>query len=801
MTSPRQNGIEETITETSDQTINSVTTSLSTTASIQLSLNASPSNSPTPNKLLESFLIIDEVPASQPPAIVNESQLIQTPQLSEHKKTELGVKRSCHTVNIVAYDENGCDIVFSPAFPNNLSLNNLPGNSNACYIFAADKKLYYADKQRKLRTPIPISLQDFDFLLTLSFMLKENFDIVKLIKLGVDDKESLFNIRQIPINIINLINQYMLDSSKKSLQKKLKVPTDKLRQINPDFEFILDHADNELLQIITAKTRHIHGMCFYKKKQAGSVMSPLEAVISSAYQFLGPRHFPSCFVVRNAENKDIGIISKSLPGFKPNRDKPLLAHELQISSLKNMIKERSKDDLEQLDGVISTLKKLIPLMHRDVNHQNSYFYQAWEFAKITSSYCLSTFLNQYSATSVKPQLEKFLLKNKSTITFGELEDLFSLLLNRKINIENADLSYVATQHKHKQEIEFINEILDKLALILLEETALFMKHLHAISRRLENEWVDIEAEKNDPGTPYHEKITEGILGILEIPLDDIIHYRINCGQAIGLTSRYFMKDHDGHANNLGHDGSNIDGDEAVNDLTYRFKNPHRKPGINDFILDKDDFKHFPNCRKIKFRYWPTVATIFDTSADAALSPITDLTKNYFTPQDNKNYQSLEFSAVFNFQKYIQLILFSIANQDMFSAYAALHMNENYNMLNDNGDVNAPLPLQNEKGLQQDVRTKWIENMTSRALEARQLTHQLDTVKRILARHSDFVLEVIQDNIKQFLDDKKMELKPQAFAMLQEVMTPEIIAEGFLRLREEILVESMKCIVGRRSFGM
>ena len=668
---------------------------------------------------------------TDPPGVLYEAALQHTLERNNDIKNSLGVKSSSHPVDIVQYNEGGCDLILSRPFPNNADLNTLPGKSTACYVITTDKKIYYADKTRKILTPLVINTKAFD-------------------------------------------------SLEKELALRLKERTDAGK-----FACLLEDLTSEQLQMITNHTKHLHGMGFFKHNPPDSVMSPLEALNSTGYQLLAPRHFSSCYGVYDTVKHYVGVLSKLLPGFKPNRDKPLKQHHLEIASLKNMIKKRDQHDLQQLSDIFDIIRDIIPLLKREVNQKNSYLYQAWEYTLNTHHYYLG---DTVSAPHIKPVLEEFVTQNPPTITFGKLEEIRQILIKRKMNIEQVKSSYVAKQHKHDDETPLLNKAIAQLNLILLDEIALFMQHMHHIDKDLQNAWVDVKAEKSNPKGKYANiQITDGVLAPLHISLTDVFHYRILTGQAKGLTSGYFMQDPDRHAKNVARDGCNVDGDLAVYPLTYRFKNPERKPGPDDYVLDMIDYTYFPNLSVAKLRYWPTKATILDTSADAALSSVSDVTQNYYTKQDNQNYQNLEKSPVFNFQKYVQLIIFALTNRQMFDACAKLHMTNQYPMLNADGNPLAPLPLTGPFGQPLDLRSQWVDCMTHRAQDAKEkLAMQLPPVKMILARHRDFILELVLDHFHVFMEDRKAEYNAEELKNFEEALRPDTLAIAFNRLIEEVM---------------
>lgn len=669
-----------------------------------------------------------------PPAAAFESGLMHSTKHSDILKDSLEIKNSSHTVEIVQFNDRGCDLIACTSFSDIPDLNQLTGQSNACYVVTADKQIYYINKQVKSVNKLNIEADKFD-------------------------------------NLMEALAVKFIDGK------------------TTHFMALTENLSAEQLQKITDATQHMHGMSFYKHKQIDSVMSQLEAANSIAYQLLGPRHFPTCYAVCDESHHYVGVLSKFLPGFKPNRDKPLQEQNLEIFSLKNMIKDRDDHEKRQIGDIINTVKNLIPLLKRDANPNDRFIYRIWTRTVNAGNYYLG---DQYSAQHVKPILEAFTKQNVPTITFGKLESIRQLLVNRKANIEQVKSKYIAQQHQHDTELPLINQAIDQLNLILLDEIALFMKQLYKIDRDLQNAWVDIESEKSNPNSKYHNiQISKelGLVADLHVSLDDIQHFRIQIGQAIGLTSRYFLLDPDCHAKNLACDGRNVDGDLAVYPLTYRFKVPNRKPGPNDYVLDLNDYMNFPNLSAANFRYWPTKATILDKSADAALSQVSEVTKNYFTDQDIKNFQDLEKCPVFNFQKYIQLIAFSLIDADMLTACAKLHMSDQLPMLNEDGDVNAPLPLTNSSGQRQDILTNWVEMLTMRSQDARhKLAAELPQVKMILARHREFVLELIQDHFKLFMNDRKNELNEEAMNQLQNAIDPEKISASFDALISELSPE-------------
>lgn len=820
MISTRQNENNEQAREepkTLDINSNSDTKISSSTASIQ-------------NSLMQNFVMIDA--AEAPLAALNESMLIRSPELSNIMKLALGIKSSAHDVEIVSYNPHGCDIVFSPARPHDYELNQLPGNSKACYIFTADKKLYYADKLLKLCTLIPLG---YDLAETSSGNLKEkviefesttegiryrvvgldNFEKVGVI-LWADlqkewpsfpkDKKEILAQKDKSLSVILKISSaagyttpLIPSEIFESLCKNLSI-TPLEHADDKNFICLIENADFQILEKITLAVKHMHGMCFYKKNSLNSVMSPLEAANSVAYQFLGTRYFPTCYAITNEKGQYTGVASKLLPGFKPNRDKPLSDNDLIISSLENMIVSRSEYELCALNKVIELLKdQLIPLLGREIDGNQSYASQFWGYATNTINWYVGS---PYCAIQVKPALEKFLQLNETSVTFGVLDSLRNLLINREALVLLSKNKYVATEHKHEKELSIISEAAEQLSLILLNEIAIFIKNFRKINRDLENAWVDIEAELANPNSPYKNLvIQEGLVTSLKVPLSAVLNYRNNIGLGIGLTAGYFNMDRDRHARNIASNGLNIDGDEAAYPLVYRFKKPGSKPGSNDFIMDVDDFLKFPNLTKAYFRYWPTQASRADVSVDHVLSAVNiDLTMNYFSEGDAINYKKLEISPVFNFQKYVQLILDALMSKEMYITFAELHIPDKLLMLNDAGDITAPLPLLDENGKKQDVRTKWIELFTNRSLEARELAKKLLPVQKILERHSDLVLEMIQESFELFLQDKKWELNDQAFALLKEAVGAKKIEQAFYDFMGEVVLRKLPGKVSKNNIG-
>lgn len=666
-----------------------------------------------------------------PPAAVLEANLKHSTEHSDFLKNSLEIKNSSHTVEIVQFNDHGCDLIACDSFAIIPDLNKLPGQSHACYIVTADKQLYYLDKH------------------------------------------------------VNSVSKITIDTDKCAvLMEALSVKFPDISPINS--MALTENLSADQLQKITAATQHMHGMSFYKHKEIDSVMSQLEAVNSTAYQLLGPRHFPTCYAVCDESHHYVGVLSKFLHGFKPNRDKPLRQQDLEISSLRNMIKDRDDHEIKQIKEIMNTVENIIPLLKRDASPNDGFFSRMYTRTVNAGNYYLG---GPGSAQHIEPILRNFITENAPSIKFGTLEDIRQLLVKRKANIEQVKSKYIAQQHQHDKELPLINQAIDQLNLILLDEIALFMKQLYKIDRDLQNAWVDIESEKSNPDSKYHNIQIPKELGLafdLHVSLDDIQHFRIQTGQAIGLTSRYFLLDPDPHNQNLACDGRNVDGDLAVYPLTYRFKVPGRKPGPNDYLFDLNDYMNFPNLSVANFRYWPAKANIVDKSANAALSQVSGVTKNLFTDQDIINFQNLEKCPVFNFQKYIQLIIFSLIDADMLSACARLHMTEQLAMLNDDGDVNTPLPLTNSSGQRQDLLTTWVETLTLRSQDARHiLAAQLPQVKMILARHREFVCELVQGHFALFMNDRRKELNEEAIKLLEGAIHPKKILSSFDTLINEI----------------
>lgn len=690
--------------------------------------------------LAQSFIFANAKDAAlYPPATLLETDLFHSQENSDFHKSALGVKESSHKVEIVQFLEGGCDLVFSLPFSNSAELNNLPGSSNACYIITPEKKLYYADKARHLLKPINIPPKEFDAML--SVLLPD------------------MNVKPEPGSFLCLVEK-----------------------LSPD-----------QLHHITQHSKHLHSMGFYKQSPKDAVVPqpleavwPLEAANSTAYQLLGAFNFPTCYAIRNSAHHYIGVLSMLLPGFRPNRDFALEKHHLEISSLKEMIKKRDDHDMRKLNEIFTTIKEILQLLQkRETAQKSGMLSSIWDRAVKTRHFYLG---DESNAVHFKPELEKFIKLNAPSITFKKLETFRQLLIKRKMALEAAKTSYYAKQHEHDAELPLINRAIEQLNLILLDDIALFIKALHDIDKELRHSWVNLEAEKNNPTSKYANiQIADGLLAPLNVSLNDIMNYRIHIGQAIAQTSRYFLADPDGHAKNMSYDGLNVDGDLANYPLTYRFKNPGRKPGPNDFIFAVNDYINFPNLTVAKFRYWCTQTTILDTSADAALSQVSDVTKNYFTTKDNLNYSELEKSPVFNFQKYVQLIIFSLFNSRMLAACAKLHMPDNLPMLSSDGNPEAPLPLINTIGQRMDLQYKWVEGLTHRAQEAKvELALKLEPVKMILARHSDLALELVLDHFEQFIAFKRTELNGESLKLLEEAINPEVITKAFHLLKTEIL---------------
>jgi len=653
-----------------------------------------------------------------------------------HKST-LGVKSSAHTVEIVQFHSGYCDLVLSAPLTSNSDLQELPGDGIAAYILTSNKQIFYADKILKKIWPVKIHHREFD-------------DLIR--KLGITMPDTI----EPGIFLLQLSNM----------------------------------KENELQQI-TSHTGHIHGMGFYKhqrekKDHLDSPMWPIEAANSTAYQLLGPRNFPTCYAIQNNSRQYVGVLSKLLPGFKPNRDKPLLAQDLEISSLKNMIKKRDEEDLKNLDKIYQIIQDLIPLLNRDAAPNQGMFSSAWKYVKNKTNSLLN---DPGLAIHAKPELESFIRKNKSTVTFASLEKIRQTLLKRRSNIENAKSSKIADQQEHNKELPLIDAAIEQLSLILLDDAALYIKEMYRISKDLQAAWVDVDSERLHHKSQFNKiqvSAAAGLIASLDIPLEDVYRFRIHTGLAIALTSRYFMQDPDGHSKNLASNGRNVDGDLAVYPLTYRYKNPSHKPGADDYILDPVDFTYFPIITKANFRYWPTISSILNASADTALYRVSDATQNFFTPTDNKNYQDLEKSPVFNFQKYLQLIIFSLTNKHMYEACARLHMTDNLPMLNEDGSAITP-KTSRQTDVRQDLQVKWVEAMANRAQDAKlKLIMELQPVKMILGRHSDLIRELVLDHFQLFLDDRSHDFDDESMQILKEAINPEEISRSFDLLKQEVL---------------
>lgn len=781
----------------------------STTASVLTTLQTPPSEvkqtNPVPQIPLNNaehrsieqsfFFIKSELKPTLPPGTLVTNDLTYDYNISEMIKTSMGILPSSHDIKIVRMKDSTCDLIYCPEipsninltksasnndaitipqnnlahFPSNIDLTKLPTTSNSYYIMTSDKKIFYIDNKLKRRTPLVITDSDYDNLfiqLNLATLMesKKNDDLC-IIRNLTNDQLYAFTRATTKVGTRASIREAKKEA------KKTAAPG----------------APTPSATTTAAKPKHLDGMGFYKESVINSKMISLETANGSAYQLLGVRHFPISYAVVDKAGNYLGVYSKLLPGFEPNRDCPIEKDDIEISSLKNMIKERDEHDLAKLKKIFTAMDDLLVLTKREVNSQDWLPFRVWDKIKNTGIYLLG---NEDSAVYFNPKLEEFSKKNKHTITFGDLEKIRQLLINRKKNIERVKDSYTATQHKHPEELKLINQAIEQLNIILLDDVALYIREIRKLDKKLKDAWVDIEAEKSNPNSPYANMyITEGLVAPLSISLTDIQNFRNQRGLAIGLTSRYFMMDPDGHAKNFGSDdenfGCNVDGDLAANPLTFRFKNINKKPGVNDFAMDIDDFINFPNLTFAKFRYWPTSTTTFENATDKTLSSVSDkFTKNYFTDNDYTHYTSLENEAVFNFQKYVNLIIFSLTNKEMYTACAKLHMDDQIPSIDENGNT---LPLKNGDGKRQDLQQQWINCLSDRASEARKLSLQLPHVKKMFERHSELILEMVEEHFQLFLDDSSLEYDKEAQNLLKSAINIEDIKKSFAILQNEVLM--------------
>lgn len=679
-----------------------------------------------------SYIFVHEAP----PATLPKSNLrIYTGKESDAIKARLGIKPSSHKIDMVSITE-GCDLLLAPTLPEASELNNLPGKGDACYILTRDYKIYYIDKKLKTCEQLTCSRNDHDALM--SYFCDLEYEII--------GDQLLYR---------------------------------ELSETQHDQFF--------------KTTAHVHNLGIYKENKLDSPMSQLEAMNSTAYQLLGPRHFPVCFAIYNEEGRFIGVYSKLLPGFIPNSEKHISHDELEINSLDNMIKERNEKEIENIKTILKAVNTLAPLLFRGIDPESNYFSQALQFGKLCVNY---GFGGSANAIHAKPTLDAFLKKEPSTIPYGELYALRRLLISRKTNIEkNPDQGYMSmitslfkSEHKHDEELLILDKTILLLNIILLNDTAFYIKKMRAIDKYLKDNWVDINAEKINPNSPYREfTITDGLIGKITVTLDDIIHYRNQCGLAIGLFARFALKDPDGHANNVAADGRNVDGDLAVYDVTGPLKKPGTKPHLNNFDFNTDDFLRFPYLQVASLRYWPTICTFIDKSANKACSISSaseKLTQNYFTEKDVLVFQSLEDETIFSFQKYVQLIIESLTTREMHTVCAKIHMNDDIHRLEENGLEKIPLKnLQNER---QDVQQQWIDCLSNRALEARALAFKLLPLKRMLEYQGDLILEMVLEHFALFKSDCKIEMNALSYGMLDAVIQENMIIDNFEMLKAEIL---------------
>jgi hypothetical protein len=724
----------------------------------------------------QSFFSINAEPqAILPPGTLVTNDLTYDYAISDMIKTSMGILPSSHDIQIVRMKNSICDLIYCPDKFNRNDLPKLPGNGKSCYIITSDKKIFYVDKKLKRCTPMLISESDYNNLYK-HLHLQIPTRLEKEIK-----ADGTLSLNNDPICLINnLTNEQLYSFTQVTTKVGTRASMKEAKKTTAAPGVTTPNATT------TPKPKHLDAMGFYKESTINSKMIFLEILNSNGYQLLGPRHFPTCYAVVDKAGNYLGVYSKLLPGFEPNRDCPIEKENIEISSLNNMIKKRDDEDLAKLDKIFAAMDELIKFTKREVDSQDWLPFRLWSNLKNTGIYYLG---NEYSAVHVKPQFELFSKKNKHSITFGDLEKMRQLLINRKNNIERVKDSYTATQHQHPEELKLLNQAINQINMILLDDVALYIREVRKIDKKLKEEWVDIEAEKSNPNSPYaNMHITEGLVAPLSISLTDIQNFRNQRGLAIGLTSRYFMMDPDGHAKNFGSDdenfGCNVDGDLAANPLTFRFKNINKKPGANDFALNIEDFINFPILTSAKFRYWPTSTTTFENAADKTLSSVSDkFTKNYFTDKDYEQYTSLEPEAVFNFQKYLNLIIFSLITKEMFSACAQLHMNDQIQSIDENGVI---LPLKNAFGVRQDLQQQWIDCLSNRAAEAKKLALQLSPVKKMLERHDKLILEMVEEHFQLFLDDASLEYNNEAQNLIKSAINIENIRSSFAAFKNEVL---------------
>ncbi len=226
------------------------------------------------------------------------------------------------------------------------------------------------------------------------------------------------------------------------------------------------------------------------------------------------------------------------------------------------------------------------------------------------------------------------------------------------------------------------------------------------------------------------------------------------GAITGACVGYLHENYDHHSRNTSKDGKLIDFDKYKWWLTYLFNVPGllekffspNKP--LDFVITENDIRNFPNIQDAlpAFGYWLTKQTYIAQSQIDRVSTtlLLDISKNFFTPQDNEVFKKLAIHAVCDYTKYKLFLKFILTPPEFYQSAADLHIEEDLTYKG----VNIPKTLVSHD----KERTNQLKNVLLKMPE----------FQEFLAKYGDYVFQSLREECAAYKERYRDKLDEKSY---------------------------------------
>lgn len=491
----------------------------------------------------------------------------------------------------------------------------------------------------------------------------------------------------------------------------------------------------------------------------------LEDLNEAIGQYLCPYVPDTCAYYDTTNYKYVGITSKKIFNFKSNKEDPLTEKDF-IIEVNDLIIDNDKiqKNQKELTESLQTLSEAL-----DRNNDKGIVEKCWTIAANLYNYYVS---QSPTAIKHKSEVDQYLAATQN------LESSKKLLTSLVVRLKYVEYRSVTLDPEKTLDAELITQYSNEQSALKKVINCLNLLISNPPKTIINNAVLDIFDELDKimcakgvvdiTEADEHLTMTEKVFGNdYEFSLRALKNYRII--KAMAYIRMLKKEEHEGddHNRNFGKKGT-FDGDHQQEDVTYNFTKHSqferlwqiRKPNDKTFQFTARDYLILPDSIDSTEFYNPAKQVNIAPSIVTLVSRLYDITKNFFTPEDNVVFKKLAFSPLFIYFKNQNALKFILTDIGIYENIHELHLRKEWKYVEENGEIRAFLNHTNCKE-HKSLLSKMNEKKAAKIKEMTDVLITIQQFRDFLSYHGERALKKIIEEVQSYKDKliKQLPSKP------------------------------------------